>query len=387
MSNLTQFLYKSGVPIAAAAGTVDAITVTYAPAIALADQLMVAFVSTGANTITTPTFAPNGLTARTIVKRGGVALVAGDIAASLSISLLEYNSANTRWELLNPALPPNTAVTPGAYTVTSLTVDAQGRLTAASSGTVSLPRNYIGGLGIASAADVTNDITIAVGEARDETDAQDITLASALTKQIDAAWAVGTNAGGMDTGTVASSTSYYIWLILRSDTSVVDALFSLSGTAPTMPTNYDYRRLIAFVRRNGSAAIQPFENQGDVTWYVDGIGDVSDATITNNAFETGTLSCPRHCLAFITAGVSNTTSTNPYSTMYVRAVASVAAVANAQGINSINMGGTTFDYLYGRATIKVDGSSQVEYAVNEATGDATAEIATMGFSMSTRRDP
>lgn len=124
MSNLTQFLYKSGVPIAAAGGTVDAITVTYAPAVAVVDMLVVAVVSAGANTSTTPTLAVNGATARTIVKNGGVALVAGDIAAALSVSLFQYNLANTRWELLNPVVAgPAAAITSGTVTgITDLVV-------------------------------------------------------------------------------------------------------------------------------------------------------------------------------------------------------------------------------------------------------------------------
>jgi hypothetical protein len=85
-----------------AAGTVDAITADYSPNITLSDTTTVGFVSAGENTSTTPTFAPDGLTARTIVKRGGVALVAGDIGPAGSVHFLEYNAANTRWELANP---------------------------------------------------------------------------------------------------------------------------------------------------------------------------------------------------------------------------------------------------------------------------------------------
>lgn len=91
------------VPIATAAGTVDAITADYTPDLTLTNLVMCAFVASGANTSTTPTFAPDGLTARTIVKRGGQALSPGDIPGANAVCLLEYNSANTRWELLNPA--------------------------------------------------------------------------------------------------------------------------------------------------------------------------------------------------------------------------------------------------------------------------------------------
>lgn len=86
-------------------GTADAITATYSPAItALVDGQICCVRATAANATTTPTFAPNGLTARTIVKTGGVALVAGDIVGDGHELLLRYLLASTRWELLNPAI-------------------------------------------------------------------------------------------------------------------------------------------------------------------------------------------------------------------------------------------------------------------------------------------
>lgn len=84
-------------------GTADAITATYSPAITALVDGQICFVrATAANTSTTPTFAPNGLTARTIVKTGGVALVAGDIVGDGHELILRYLLASTRWELLNP---------------------------------------------------------------------------------------------------------------------------------------------------------------------------------------------------------------------------------------------------------------------------------------------
>ncbi|MFQ5915801.1 MAG: hypothetical protein ACE5JS_21720, partial [Nitrospinota bacterium] len=59
-----------------------------------------------------------------------------------------------------------------------------------------LPRSFLAGLGLANnAVDADHDIDIAVGEARGSGDDADLNLTSAITKQIDAAWAVGTNAG------------------------------------------------------------------------------------------------------------------------------------------------------------------------------------------------
>ncbi|MGO8211826.1 hypothetical protein ACC782_33640 [Rhizobium ruizarguesonis] len=124
-------------------------------------------------------------------------------------------------------------------------------------------RGYINGLTLANnATDATNDIDIAAGSAgSDGASSYLITLASALTKRLDAAWAVGTNQGGLDTGSIANAT-YHVWLIQRSDTGVVDALFSTSATAPTMPTNYDRKRRIGSIIRE-SAAIVGFFQLGD----------------------------------------------------------------------------------------------------------------------------
>lgn len=113
-----------------------------------------------------------------------------------------------------------------------------------------LPTGYIAGLTYSNnAGDATNDLDFAVGSARNATDVKDISLASAITKQSDAAWAVGTNAGMLDTGAVGPDSDYYLWAILRSDTGVVDVLSSLSSTAPSMPTSYDYKRLFGWFKR------------------------------------------------------------------------------------------------------------------------------------------
>lgn len=101
--NVSQGPLSNPVPWSAAGGAADAITATYSPAItALTDGLLLTFRATAANATATPTFSPNGLTARTIVKAGGQALIAGDLARANYECAVRYNLANTRWELLNP---------------------------------------------------------------------------------------------------------------------------------------------------------------------------------------------------------------------------------------------------------------------------------------------
>jgi len=138
-------------------------------------------------------------------------------------------------------------------------------------------RSYLAGYGISNnASDATNDIDIAVGSAMDSTNVRMLKLASALTKQLDAAWAVGTNAGCRDTGSIANNT-WHIHAIMRVDTNVVDILCSLSVGAPTMPTNYTLFRRIGSIIRSG-ATILAFDQDGN---YVRLDATVLDTDATN----------------------------------------------------------------------------------------------------------
>lgn len=87
-----------------AAGTSDAITAIYTPALTVLSDGQLCFLrAAAANATTTPTFTPNGLTPQVITRFGGSALGIGDIAGALAEIILRYNAANTRWELLNPS--------------------------------------------------------------------------------------------------------------------------------------------------------------------------------------------------------------------------------------------------------------------------------------------
>lgn len=89
-------------PVSTASGT-NTITATYSPTTALTDKLILRLISAGINTSTTPTFSADGNTARNIVRYGGQPLAPGDMGNAGYVTLLQYNLANTRWELLNPA--------------------------------------------------------------------------------------------------------------------------------------------------------------------------------------------------------------------------------------------------------------------------------------------
>lgn len=248
-------------------------------------------------------------------------------------------------------------------------------------------RNFITGLTLSNDTDADHDIAIAAGAARDATNAVDMALSATLTKQIDATWAVGDDAGGLDTGSVGNSTLYAVWLIKRSDTGVVDALFSTSFTSPTMPTNYDYKRLIGAVKTDGSANIIAFTQVGDYFRYTgDVITDVSDSTITDNTFEVGTLSAPPNSLAHIYANATNTAMTGANLNVYVRYNGSADAASLNEAFAAIQNANPP-DSIGGIGFVLTDGSGQIQYAAKEPDGTATVTISTFGFQMLTRSNP
>jgi hypothetical protein len=108
--------------------------------------------------------------------------------------------------------------------------------------------------------DATNDIDIAAGSCVSD-DGTTVMTVTAITKRLDAAWAVGTGNGGLDTGSIANTT-YHLWVINRPDTNVTDVLFSASATSPTLPTNYTKKKRIGAVIREGGVLV-PFRQVGN----------------------------------------------------------------------------------------------------------------------------
>lgn len=93
----------SNIPAANAAGTVDAITADFTPNVALTNGTSVVVRAAGANTSAAPTFNPDALGDKTIVKGNDLALVAGDIAGAGHWIEMQYDSTLDKWVLQNPA--------------------------------------------------------------------------------------------------------------------------------------------------------------------------------------------------------------------------------------------------------------------------------------------
>lgn len=255
----------------------------------------------------------------------------------------------------------------------------------------SLLRSYLAGLGL-STAGASASFTVAPGVAADSGNAKMLALAGALTKTT-ASWTVGNNQGGLDTGAIANDTWYYVHLIRRTDTGVVDVLISLkSGGAdgnPTMPTNYTQRRRIGALRTNGSAQWRSFVQNGDDFTWAAATQEISESNPGTSA-KLSVVNVPPavkvvvelvwHCV-FGSSGyptglyVSDPATTDQAPTNLGPPFAQVRALSLGSGITHATTTRT-----------RTDTSGQVRWRVSASGGSDAISAATIGWTDRRGRD-
>jgi hypothetical protein len=95
-------------------------------------------------------------------------------------------------------------------------------------------------------------VFIAPMHARDSTDTVNMRLTANMTKQIDAAWAAGNNAGGLFSGTVAASTTYHLFIIATASGDI-DCGFDTDADAANIPAGWSYYRRIGSMRTDATS--------------------------------------------------------------------------------------------------------------------------------------
>ena len=70
-------------------------------------------------------------------------------------------------------------------------------------------------------------------------------------------------ANGLDTGSEANSTQYYLWVIYNITTDTAAGLLSLSSTAPTMPSGYTYKRRVGATFNDSSGNLEGTQQTGN----------------------------------------------------------------------------------------------------------------------------
>jgi hypothetical protein len=183
-----------------------------------------------------------------------------------------------------------------------------------------------------------------------------------------------TSSGGvnkLDTGTVANSTWYYLWVISNGTTT--GGLFSLSSTAPTMPSGYIYKKLIGAVYVNSSGNFISIKQQGNKVTTT----ETTVATAPSAGYAAVNLSAFVPTIARKVSGtltIQNTTS--GYATdIYV------AADVNGLGqriYSYTNASGATTGYV-GYDQVIWNGSQQIFWSYAVSGGSMIASISRSGW--------
>jgi hypothetical protein len=197
-----------------------------------------------------------------------------------------YGRQNAGWQNVAPLASPALTGTPTAPTVTPPT-DSSTKL-ATTAFVHSLPvaplPGYLSQLTLSNDATSPNTVLdVAPGAAcSDDYSTMIVLLTTAFTKNCNAAWAVGSGNGALDSGSaLAVNTWYHVFLIERTDTSVVDVLISTSTTTPTLPTSYTKKRRIGSIKTDASAHIIAFTQvDDDFLWAVAVLNLNNSATTT-----------------------------------------------------------------------------------------------------------
>lgn len=184
-----------------------------------------------------------------------------------------YNANDGVYELIGPSIAQD-----GSITTAKL---ADGAVTTAKVTSVPFPRGYIGGLTTSNGTDADHDIDIAVGVARDSSNAFNFTISSTHTKRIDASWASGSGNGGLASAvSLSNATTYHLFLV-DDGSDNTEAGFDTSLTAANLLSDTGgsyYRRIASFVT-DGSANLQAFTQIGDVFRLSTPVEDVSTGSL------------------------------------------------------------------------------------------------------------
>lgn len=306
------------------------------------------------------------------------ALAVSDFAKTY---LDDLTAAATRTTLgAAPIVSPTFTGIPAGPTAAAGTNTTQFSTTAFVQAASSPTASTISGLVPSNAADADHDITISTGSARDSGDSKNLSLTSTITKQLDAAFVAGNNAGGLFTGTIAADTTYHLFIIQKDSDGSIDAGFDTSVIAANIPTGFTaFRRVYSF-DTNASANIRPFNaietNGGGINHLLDGrrqdVNDTAPGTSANIAV----LSVPIdiEVLALLSAEL-----TEPATVSIIITSVSATDVAPAVGVRDLQVtaAGETAIINLERMTNTL---GQIRYRSSVGTGLTAFRITLMGWT-------
>ena len=238
--------------------------------------------------------------------------------------------------------------------------------------------------------DTSHDLNLTAGSCKNSTFTDDMILPREMTKQADAAWAAGDDAGGLFTGsTLPTSGMIACWLIKNPTTGDVDWGYDTSFTSPTLPSGYTISRLIGGWVTDASDNFIGGIHKGTSFSWLESTADINDTTITSGAGNavTAAVTCPPNCIYHCNVRLKMTAS-----------VANVDLFARANYVGkTITDGGETGVHMEGAASVQsiaglqmvtTNSSSQIDYSA-DFTGATLSymKVFLNGWIMLTRNNP
>lgn len=286
-------------------------------------------------------------------------------------AMLDTVFGNTRGGILERGASGWTQVTPSSATGLAFVSNGTG-----ADPSYQLPalRGFLGGCGMAN--DVSNPNTV-IDTGTCQVTSDDATLAmvlAAFTKST-GSWAVGTGNGCLDTGSVAASAWYSLFVIERPDTGVVDELCSTSATSPTLPTNYTKKRRIGSFETAGSAIVAFSQNGNRFDLAVPVIA--LNGAIGNITANTFVVNVPTGVVveAMLSGYVDDPSATQ--GGMYISSLAQTDEAASAPFITAITP--TPASGTFGAFSVRVMTNTVSSARIRANTASMIAVVGTNGW--------
>lgn len=253
----------------------------------------------------------------------------------------------------------------------------------------SFPKGYIDGFFHALDSDADHDVNVSSGGVcRDKDDSVNIITTTDITKQIDATWAEGDDAGGMNDSEhpVSTDTWYRFFVISKPDGTCdygwdtdADAINLLSDSA-VVAAGYNKARQIAWHLTDGSSNIISYIQNSEVlnriTWDVPQIDE--SGTTPSASRVAKTLSAPPGSTADMTLawGISGGSTLQIFALVLPTGSTDSAPTGPLSNFSSMRVP-TNISQANANIKIQVDSSSQMQLRWSSASG--TYSISTHNY--------
>jgi hypothetical protein len=180
-------------------------------------------------------------------------------------------------------------------------------------------------------------------------------------------------ANGLDTGSEASNTWYYLHVIYNPTTDTVAGLLSLSWTAPTLPSGYTFFAPVSAVRNNGSSNFVQYFQRGATCFYTVAPIVVENGTSTSSTAVDCSGQVPAVGLS-LNVGVGYFQASASGGSVSINLELGVVSAASGQGVTAF-----CAYYIMGTSSTSTNGgagktmtfpnvSQQIFYRINVAAG-------------------